>query len=320
MPEPITFVEHPSDVIAHAALLIGQGRAFALITSVAIKGGAAREVGSLALVDDAGAMVGYLSNGCIDRDIQLHASEALETGEKQLVRYGNGSRYADLKLPCGGALSVLIDPAPDRDAIRAAHDGFVARKPVSLTFAVPEAPAPVQFTYTPKYRFVLAGRGAVFRAMAQVVHSAGFQLYLLSPDEDDIAAVRDVSDAPPVHLTSPAHVAPMDMLDPFSAFLTLFHDHDWEPELLREALDSPAHFLGSLGSTRTHAARLLRLEALGVPPDTAARIKGPIGLVPSLREAPLIAISAMAEIVAALPVSITQGAASDAADAVPVTV
>jgi len=108
--DDIAYVEHPSDVIASAADLARQGRPFALITSVAIEGGAARDLGSLALVDDTGRMVGYLSNGCIDKDIQFHATEALQSRSKRLVRYGNGSQFADLTLPCGGALDVLIDP------------------------------------------------------------------------------------------------------------------------------------------------------------------------------------------------------------------
>lgn len=300
LPDQIAFVEHPSDIIAHAASLIDQGRTFALITSVAIEGGAAREVGSLALVEDGGKMVGYLSNGCIDKDIQLHARAALNSKMATLIRYGDGSRYADLKLPCGGALSVLIDPSPDADAIKAAHQSFSDRVPAVLTFKLPDG-AQERFTYFPKFRIVLAGRGAVFRAMAQITTSAGFQLYALSPDEDDLGAIAEITDAPPVHLTSPDQPIALAPLDAHAAFLTLFHDHDWEPALLRAALKTPAAFIGSLGSRRTHAAREAQLAASGVSEKELARLNGPIGLVPSLREAPLIAISAMAEIVAALP-------------------
>ncbi|UWQ95311.1 XdhC family protein [Rhodobacteraceae bacterium M385] len=300
--ESIAYVEHPSDVLAHATGLIAQDRGFALITSVAIEGGAAREVGSLALVEDTGAMVGYLSNGCIDKDIQFHAAEALQSGTKRVVRYGNGSQFLDLKLPCGGALEVLIDPAPDTEALTAAHETLVARHPATLRFDWPEGA--ISFTYTPKMRLVLAGRGAVFRATAEVGKSAGFQIFLLSPDEDDIAATTALCEQPPVHLTSLGLGVPLAELDEHSAFLTLFHDHDWEPELLRAAVQTPTSFIGCLGSQRTHAARLDRLATLGVSATDLARVRGPIGLVPSLREAPLIALSAIAEVVSALPTGI----------------
>jgi len=303
LPEPITYVEHAADVIDHAVDLAEAGRRFALITSINIEGGAAREVGSLALVDDQGAMVGYLSNGCIDRDIQLQAVAALDDGAQQIVRYGDGSRFADLKLPCGGALTILIDPAPDMDALRTAQSTLSARKPATLAF---QADAATRFEYLPRFRLVLAGRGAIFRAMVSVGQSAGFEVQVLSPEEDDLAAIGPQQTSAPVHLTAPRHAPKLKALDAYSAFLTLFHDHEWEPALLAAALDTPARFIGSLGSQRTHQQRLDQMRDAGVAADDLNRLHGPIGLVPSLREAPLIAVSAMSQVIAAFPPAVRQ--------------
>ena len=305
--DPISYAEHASDIVALAARLIGEGRRFALVTSLEIEGGAARNVGSLALVDDRGQMTGYLSNGCIDRDIQFHAMEALESGARQVLRYGDGSRFADLKLPCGGALTVLIDPAPDTAALTAAAAAFAARRPVTLEFQGEDAAARFAFTYAPKYRLVLAGRGAIFRAVAQAGRSTGFEVRLMSPEDADLAAVRGLSDVAPLALTTPEAVPEFDdWLDPYSAFLTLFHDHEWEPFLLRAALQSRAAFIGSLGSRRTHMMRVETLRQMGVEEAALARLRGPIGLVPSLRDASFIAVSALAEIVATFPASVME--------------
>lgn len=301
LPNDLTYAEHPSDIIAKAAQLVQAGCPFALVTSMAIDGGAAREVGSLALVETCGAMTGYLSNGCIDRDIQLHAVDALQSKHDKLIRYGDGSRYADLKLPCGGSLTVLIDPIPDTEVIVRAAADFAERRAVSLSFqgdTGKETEIHRTFTYHPRHRLVLAGRGAIFRSMAQIGKAIGFDLHLLSPDEQDLVAAAPLSDADPIHLTSPHRDIALDMLDGHSAFLTLFHDHDWEPMLLRAALQSPARFIGSLGSRRTHNMRRETLRGLGVPDSALARLHGPIGLVPSLRDAPSIAVSTLAEIVA----------------------
>lgn len=298
--EPLVYAERAADIIAKAVELIEGGQPFALITSLAIEGGAAREVGSLALVQGSGEMTGYLSNGCIDRDIQHHALVALTSGRKTLIRYGDGSRFADLKLPCGGALDVLIDPAPDLNALVAAKATFEARQPVNLTFQATGNDS-VQFSYTPPLRLCLAGRGAIFRSVAQAGHATGFEVCLLSPDTKDLAAVGHLAHHPVVHLTSQDAVGTLDMLDEYTAFLTLFHDHDWEPALLLAALQTNAHFIGSLGSRRTHAMRCASLGQLGVSEDNLARLHGPIGLVPSLRDASFIAVSALAEIVAAFP-------------------
>ncbi|MEP1198051.1 XdhC family protein [Tateyamaria sp.] len=300
-PSGLTYVEHASEIIAKAAGFIAEDRPFALITSLAIEGGAAREVGSLALVDETGEMTGYLSNGCIDRDIQLHAQDALRSGAKKLIRYGDGSRYVDLKLPCGGALIVLIDPAPDKDALVRAAAEFAARQMVTLTFHGPDDEEPVSrdFTYSPRHRLVLAGRGAIFRSMAQIGQATGYEVFALSPDADDLAAVRACIDTDPRQLTNPNAEEHLDMLDEHSAFLTLFHDHDWEPVLLKAALDTPAHFIGSLGSRRTHEMRKETLRQMQVDETSLKRLRGPIGMVPSLRDAPSISVSALAEIVAA---------------------
>jgi len=59
-----------------------------------------------------------------------------------------------------------------------------------------------------------------------------------------------------------------------------------------------AKFIGSLGSRRTHDMRKETLRLMGVPDATLMRLRGPIGLVPSLRDESSIVISALAEVVA----------------------
>ena len=78
----------------------------------------------------------------------------------------------------------------------------------------------------------------------------------------------------------------------------LFHDHDWETALLRQALAQEALFIGAMGSARTHANRLAALEAAGVPAEQAARVCGPIGLIPAARDPQTLALSVLSEVVA----------------------
>lgn len=133
----------------------------------------------------------------------------------------------------------------------------------------------------------------VFRAMANASLAAGFDLCLMSPDEHDLKALAPLSPSTSTHLTAPHVPVAMEELDRHSAFVTLFHDHDWEPGLLKSALTTQARFIGSLGSRRTHKLRLEGLRGMGVGDEDLARLHGPIGLVPSLRDAPFIAISAL---------------------------
>lgn len=307
MPETITYAEQAADVLHVAAEAIKDGFPFALITSVGISGGSARPLGSLALVTSHGQMTGYLSNGCIDRDIQARGAASLETGKKALFHYGQGSQFMDLKLPCGGALKVLIDPKPDHTTLLQADEDLKARRGASLTFTYPgDDGAQIAFAYRPKFRVVLAGRGAAFRATATVAAAAGFEVGIITPEQDDLEALTPLSTLPPIALTTPDQVPDLSTLDENTAFLTLFHDHDWEPALLQSALATPVAFVGCLGSKAAHAQRRAILSAAGVADEMLDRIRGPIGLVGGLRDAQLIAISAMAEVTEAMPPSIVQ--------------
>jgi xanthine dehydrogenase accessory factor len=116
-----------------------------------------------------------------------------------------------------------------------------------------------------------------------------------SLDINDLVAITDYCKDAPTHVTSQPSITTLD-LDEKSGFLTLFHDHDWEPAFLVAALATKAGFIGALGSQRTHASRLAQLAEMGVSERDQQRIMGPIGLVPSLRNADLIAVSALAEV------------------------
>ncbi|MGJ8611543.1 MAG: XdhC family protein, partial [Octadecabacter sp.] len=207
MANPITYQDHAVDVLAQVAAYVRSGRRFVLITSVDIKGGSARDLGSLAVVNDAGEMTGYMSNGCIDQDILLQALDCLQSGSARLLRYGDGSPFHDLPLPCGGSLSVWIDPSPDTAALMAAHTALLARTPATLTFNPSSDPnhgtGAITIAYQPKVALTLAGRGAIFRATAKVAHAIGFDVTGFSPDLHDLDAITAYcSKAPPTHVTS----------------------------------------------------------------------------------------------------------------------
>ncbi|MBT7645581.1 MAG: XdhC family protein, partial [Rhodospirillaceae bacterium] len=84
-----------------------------------------------------------------------------------------------------------------------------------------------------------------------------------------------------------------------TAVVTLTHDPKIDDPALHFALSSPVFYIGSLGSKRTHAKRIERLKEDGFDDDTIARIKGPVGLDIGAKTAAEIALSVMAEVVAA---------------------
>ncbi|WP_212525904.1 XdhC family protein [Actibacterium sp. MT2.3-13A] len=310
-----SFLEHPADVLAALAASQRQGAPCALVVLTGTEGGSARPVGSLATVDGQGRMAGYVSNGCIDADVVQQALAALDDGRPRALRYGKGSPFIDLRLPCGGAIELVIDPRPDPAMIATALEALEARRPVrirlagdqGLTAVLPDGGGPcptpaaqtAELFYRPRPRLALAGRGAVLRAAAHQGALLGMELALASPDRADLDALAPLAPAFSLHLARPGAPAALPC-DADTALLLLFHDHEWETALLADALRGEAFYIGALGSPRTHAMRCAALEAAGVPPEALARIHGPVGMVRSLKNASHIALSALAEIVAAL--------------------
>jgi xanthine dehydrogenase accessory factor len=88
-------------------------------------------------------------------------------------------------------------------------------------------------------------------------------------------------------------------LDARSAVALFFHDHEREVGLLQAALQSPAFWIGAQGSRRAQARRLEALRAQGVPEQSLGRIRGPVGLIPAAKDPRVLAISVLADIVAA---------------------
>lgn len=84
-----------------------------------------------------------------------------------------------------------------------------------------------------------------------------------------------------------------------SMVVLLTHDPKLDDPALKVALPSQARYVGALGSPRTHAKRLERLRAEGVPEEQLARLHAPIGLKIGGRTPEEIAVSIIAEIVAA---------------------
>jgi xanthine dehydrogenase accessory factor len=69
-------------------------------------------------------------------------------------------------------------------------------------------------------------------------------------------------------------------------------------EVLRDALATPARWIGVMGSPRHEGPHVAALTALGVPPDEIARVHRPIGLDIGSRTPPEIAISTLAGLLA----------------------
>ena len=282
---------HPLDVLRFARDLAVRGAPFAVVVTANVTGGTMRAQGALMCVPESGDAAGYVSNGCVDADIIFQARESLKDGRARQLTYGEGSPFKDITLPCGGRIDLWAVPNMDADLIIKTVEGLERREAATLDFGVDG----FSHTYAPKLRIRMAGKGESVKALAAQDLGAGFDVIVQSP-EADIANGLDGADFD--HLHNPDD-PPAINDDAWTAVVLMFHDHDWEPDLLAQAVGGPAFYIGAMGSPRTHAARRETLQTRGVNARDIDRIHGPIGFIPSMRDANLLALSALGEIVKA---------------------
>jgi xanthine dehydrogenase accessory factor len=87
-------------------------------------------------------------------------------------------------------------------------------------------------------------------------------------------------------------------LDPRTVVCVLTHDPKFDVPALQVALAQEFAYVGAMGSRRTHADRMERLRAEGVPDAHLARLASPIGLDIGARTPEETAVSIAAEIIA----------------------
>jgi xanthine dehydrogenase accessory factor len=291
------------------AELIGMEEAGVLALIAGVEGPSYRPVGAVMAVDTGGRRTGTLSSGCVENDIALHALEALEAGRPKVIRYGRGSPFMDIQLPCGGGLEIALVPRPDPAVLRAVTEARAARQPVTMSVDLVSGGLSLsaagetgrdgdlfRVRFLPEIRFLVFGKGPEASTFAALVQAAGYPSVLLSPDEETLEAGRQAG-AGTQHLTVPGWPEGL-AVDDRTAIVLFFHDHDWEPPILIGAVRTPAFYIGSQGSRRARDARLMELEAMGMTETERMRLRGPIGLVPSARDARTLAVSVLAEVLA----------------------
>lgn len=79
----------------------------------------------------------------------------------------------------------------------------------------------------------------------------------------------------------------------------LTHDPKFDEPAILGALETPARYIGAIGSRKTNVDRRRRLTEAGVSPEDLARVRGPIGLDIGAATPEEMAIAILGEIIAA---------------------
>ena len=303
------------EVLRKSAEWLEAGRRVLLVTVVKTWGSSPRPPGALLAVREDGHVVGSVSGGCIEDDIvERSRREGAYVSEPRTVTYGVSADDArKFGLPCGGTIQLVLEPLSDKSRIgellEQVQSGRLVARTLDLETAqvrlgAARASDGLSFDgqvlttiHGPRYRMLVIGAGQLSKYLAQIAVGLDYQVTVCDPREE----YTETWDIPGVSLvrTMPDDTVIEMRLDERCAVVALTHDPKLDDLALMEALKSPAFYVGALGSRANNAKRRERLEEFELTAEQIARLRGPIGLYIGSRTPPEIAISILAEIIAA---------------------
>lgn len=151
----------------------------------------------------------------------------------------------------------------------------------------------------PPVKLVVLGAVHISQALAPLAKLTGFDMVVIDPrtafaTPERFSGVKVMAEWPEVALPQ------LGGLDRYCAVVAVTHDPKIDDPGLIAALKAECFYIGALGSRKTHAKRVERLQALGFNEADIARIHAPIGLDIGAVSPEEIAVSILAEMISFL--------------------
>jgi len=290
-----------------------QGRRTALLSIIAIDGKSPRTVGSQMAVSAQGHVHGYLTGGCLEHELVLVAQQVMALGRNESRRYGKGSPYFDLRLPCGSGIDIYFDQAlADEVLFEAAarigrREGFglvtdlasggSILRPLDPGEAGRPQPSVADGVFErlvkPRLRLDIYGAGFAAVQLAHLASAMGMGLRFFTSDEIAMSAAAALG-IEAISMRESSFSVPV--ADPWTASMLMFHEHEREIPILEQLVNGPGFYIGAIGSRGVAQQRTQALTDRGVSPEAIARTTMPAGLVRNARSANEIGIGVLAEV------------------------
>ena len=190
-----------------------------------------------------------------------------------------------------GNLEAMLIPSARQAALDALQAG------ISERVQVPEGEVFCE-VYLPPPTLVMIGGVHIAIALAALAKTLGYRTIVIDPRRA-FGSLERFPHADRLIQAWPDEALAQIEITQQTAIAMLTHDPKLDDPGLQVALPSPAFYVGALGSRKTQAARRERLLAAGIDAEQLSRLHGPIGLDISAQTPEEIALSILAEIVAA---------------------
>lgn len=313
--DPADMAADDGEVLETALRWIAAGHTVRLAVVLSTWGSAPRSQGSYMAVTGEGAFAGSVSGGCVESAVIAEAREMEEGAAPIQLSFGVEDETAwQVGLPCGGNIRVAVFH-PDRALLERVVACHSKRIPTALALdlatgaqslaegdaaidALPRDNADLFIRpHDAPWSMIITGAVHISQILAGMARQAGFAVTVLDPRTAFASPER--FPGIPVVCGEPDEVLAEMKLDRRTALVSVTHVPRLDDAALKMALASPAFYVGALGSTRTHAKRRQRLGGEGIDEASLDRICAPVGLDIGAKTPAEIAVSILAEIIAA---------------------
>ncbi len=291
-----------------------------LVTVTRTWGSSPRPPGSLMAINGRGEVVGSVSGGCIEDDLirRVHdegVAAVCAEGRPATLRYGISADQAHrFGLPCSGTVELVLEPVADHTRLPELLQATLERRSTqrrldlrtgAVTLSegrrdgLPELDDESLVThFGPRHRLIVIGAGDLSRFLCQMALGLNFEVIVCDPRTeqhagwalDGVTLTQEMPDDLILRLKPDAR----------TAVVALTHDPKLDDLALIDALQSEAFYVGAIGSRRHTGLRRDRLrEHFGLAEAELDALHGPAGLFIGSKTPAEIALSIMAEVVAA---------------------
>lgn len=237
------------------------GHKGAVATIVNVRGSIPSFKSAKMLVRDDGSIAGTIGGGCVEAEVWQAAREVIATERPRSLTFDlNQDPKYDTGLVCGGTLEIFVEPV---------------------------LPSPLLYIF---------GAGHVSLELYKVARVAGFQVVVMD-DRDTYANAERFPDAREVIAEefdqALARIEPNES----SYIVIATRGHRDDMRVLRWAVQTPARYIGMIGSKRKVITVYRTLAAEGLKPELFDRVHAPVGLDIGAITPEEIAVSIIAELI-----------------------